>query len=163
MVTEKVLPPILKPFLYGVVCLILESTQLSGAPKPASGPVSGWIQPSLMAFVVLDTEPLMPELHASSSPPTPMTAAPAPTARRTPRRLTPPTALKSPDCTLWSLICHRSPCEVMSQRRDRAEARQQESSGTRESLVAGCEALIVCAWRTAMRNTTTRNADVSSS
>src|SRR5215469_4771238 len=41
MVTEYVLPPILNPPLYGVVCMILESTQLSGAPKPASGPVSG--------------------------------------------------------------------------------------------------------------------------
>src|SRR5215469_3435483 len=72
-----------------------------------------------MAFVLPDPDPepapLMPELHASSSPPAPMTAAPAPTARSTPRRLTLPSEPGSPDCTLWSLICHRSPREVVSQ------------------------------------------------
>src|SRR6266567_5221393 len=79
MVTEKVLPPILKPFLYGVVCLILEITQLSGAPNPASGPVSGWIQPIVMLLAAPPAlAPLMPELQAARSPLAPTANVPAP-------------------------------------------------------------------------------------
>src|SRR5216683_103604 len=114
MVTEKVLPPILNPFLYGVVCLILEITQLSGAPNPAREPVSGWIQPIVMALVPPAPElaPLMPELHAWSSPPAPMTAAPAPPARSRLRRLMLPAGLMLSDCAVWSLIRNGSPYEV---------------------------------------------------
>src|SRR6202034_3651983 len=101
MTTGYVLPPILNPFLYGVVCLILEITQLSAAPNPARSPVSGWIQPIVMALVLLELAPLMPELQASSSPPAPTTAAPAPAARSRPRRLMPPTGLVLFDCTVW--------------------------------------------------------------
>ena len=96
-----VLPPILNPLLYGVVCLILEITQLSGAPNPASEPVSGWIQPIVMALVPPDPElapepddePLMPPLQASSRPPAPTATAPAPNALSRLRRPTGPTAL----------------------------------------------------------------------
>src|SRR5579862_222242 len=96
----KVLPPTLNPFLYWLVAIIFETTQLSAAPNPASGPVSGWIQPIVMLpplallplalVVVLALEPLTPELHASSSPPPPTTAAPTPTPamRSRPRLLT---------------------------------------------------------------------------
>src|SRR3984957_19396052 len=116
MVTGSVFPPILNPFLYGVVCLILEITQLSGAPNPASEPVSGWIQPMVMLLVPPELAPLMPELHASSSPPPPTTTAPVPTPRSKPRRLMPADWPVLADCSVWSLICHRSPCEVVSQR-----------------------------------------------
>ena len=58
----------MNPFLYGVVCLILEITQLSAAPNPARSPVSGWIQPIVMALVLPELAPLMPELHASQQP-----------------------------------------------------------------------------------------------
>ena len=111
------MPPILNPFLYGVVCLILEITQLSGAPNPARAPVSGWIQPIVMALVLLDPElaPLMPELHAWSSPPAPTTAAPAPAARSRPRLLMLPTVSLMLDCAVLSLIRNRSPYEVASQ------------------------------------------------
>src|SRR5579863_8010857 len=94
----KVLPPILNPFLYWLVAMIFETTQLSAAPNPASGPVSGWIQPIVMLpplllplelVVVLALEPLTPELHASSSPPPPTTAAPTPAMRSRPRLLKP--------------------------------------------------------------------------
>ena len=61
----------MNPFLYGVVCLILEITQLSAAPNPARSPVSGWIQPIVMPLVLPELAPLMPELHAWSSPPAP--------------------------------------------------------------------------------------------
>src|ERR1700685_2465542 len=44
------------------------------------------VEPPLLA-------PLILELHASSSPPPPTTAAPAPAARSTPRRGTPPLPL----------------------------------------------------------------------
>ena len=99
--------PILNPFLYGVVCLILEITQLSGAPNPASGPVSGWIQPIVMALVLPpELAPLMLELHAWSSPPPPTTAAPAPTARSRPRLLMLPTG--SMLSGLRSLVTHPS-------------------------------------------------------
>src|SRR5579863_6459399 len=92
----KVLPPILNPFLYWLVAMIFETTQVSAAPNPARGPVSGWIQPiemlpplALLALVVvLALEPLTPELHASSSPPPPTTAAPTPAMRSRPRLLT---------------------------------------------------------------------------
>ena len=85
IVTGYVLPPILNPFLYGVVCLILEMTQLSGAPNPARDPVSGWIQPIVMALVFPDPppepdEPLMLVLQASSRP----RRQPRPRPRRTP-------------------------------------------------------------------------------
>src|SRR6266567_454701 len=173
MVTEKVLPPILKPFLYGVVCLILEITQLSGAPNPASGPVSGWIQPIVMPFVPPPAlAPLMPEEHASSRPPVPATAAPAPTARSRPRRLMLPARLMPPDRTLWSLICHLSPCLAVSQapgphlrqpRRYHSSHRRPRSASNQCQLWVrhcGTEALLVCAWRTAMRNTTRRNAAI---
>src|ERR1700728_2276665 len=116
MTTGYVLPPILNPFLYGVVCLILEITQLSGAPNPAREPVSGWIQPMVMLLVPPELAPLMPELHASSSPPPPTTTAPVPTPRSKPRRLMPAAWPVLADCSVWSLICHRSPCEVVSQR-----------------------------------------------
>src|SRR5215472_1438308 len=86
MVTSYVLPPILKPLLYGVVCLILLITQLSGAPNPESGPVSGWIQPMVMALVVAVPEPLILELQAASSPPLPIARVPAPTPPRSERR-----------------------------------------------------------------------------
>src|SRR5580704_17587112 len=120
--------------------MILEITQLSGAPKPASEPVSGWIQPIVMAFVPLevDPEPLMAVLHASSSPPAPMMAAPAPTARSIPRRLMSPNGPLSPDCTDWSLICHRSPCEVVSQRPRRQRCRMPDpGSGKTDGKPAG--------------------------
>jgi len=64
----------------------LEITQLSGAPNPASEPVSGWIQPIVMGLVPPDPDPdpddapLMPVLQASSRPPAPTANAPA--ARR---------------------------------------------------------------------------------
>src|SRR5215472_5321615 len=107
MLIVKVLPPILIPFLYGSVCLICSMTQLSGAPKPASPPVSGWIQPIVISppllepplvlvlllgpvLVLLLLEPLRPELQASSSAPPPTTAAPTPAARNRLRRETPP-------------------------------------------------------------------------
>src|SRR5215469_11412829 len=109
MVTGYVLPPILKPFLYGLVCLILEITQLSGAPKPASGPVSGWIQPIVMPLAVPEPDPLMLVPHAASSPPKPAKAAPAPAARSNPRRLIARGSLMLPECAVWSLIRHRSP------------------------------------------------------
>ncbi len=77
----------MNPFLYGVVCLILEMTQLSGAPNPARDPVSGWIQPMVMALVLPEPppepeldEPLMLVLQASSRPPAPTATAPAPNA-----------------------------------------------------------------------------------
>ena len=79
--------PTLNPFLYGVVCLILEITQLSGAPNPASGPVSGWIQPIVMLLVLPpELAPLMLELQALSTPPAPAATAPAPTPASTDRR-----------------------------------------------------------------------------
>src|SRR5215469_4003071 len=109
MVTGYVLPPILKPFLYGLVCLILEITQLSGAPKPASGPVSGWIQPMVMPLAVPAPDPLMLVPHAASSPPKPAKAAPAPAARSSPRRLMAKGSLGLSECAVWSLIRHRSP------------------------------------------------------
>src|SRR5580692_3724620 len=68
-----------------------------------------------MPFVVPELAPLIPELQASSRPPVPSTAAPAPTARSTLRLLTPSIQLL-PSRTGWSLICHRSPCELISQR-----------------------------------------------
>src|SRR5215469_5871739 len=119
MVTWYVLLPILNPFLYGVVCLILEITQLSGAPNPARGPVSGWIQPIVIALVAPPPDPglapLIPELHACRSPPAPITATPAPAARSSPRRLIPPSGLVLSDCPVWSLIRHRSPYQVATQ------------------------------------------------
>src|SRR5579859_1684512 len=125
MVTEYVLPPTLKPFLYGVVCRILDSTNSSAAPKPASGPVSGWIQPiviepllaladpgPLLAVLldVLGPAPLMPELQAASSPlppmaPPPMTAA---LARNIPRRVR-SGRVRSVGRAILSVICDRSP------------------------------------------------------
>src|SRR5262249_59418297 len=78
----------LNPFLYGVVCLILVITQVSGAPKPASGPVSGWIQPIVMLLVLPELAPLMPDPHALSKPPAPAATAPAPTPASTDRRVT---------------------------------------------------------------------------
>src|SRR5215472_18629836 len=78
MVTSYVLPPILKPLLYGVVCLILEITQLSGAPNPESGPVRGWIQPMVMALVLPPEAPFRPELHAARNPPVLAATAPTP-------------------------------------------------------------------------------------
>src|ERR1700728_3972175 len=103
MTTGYVLPPILNPFLYGVVCLILEITQLSGAPNPARSPVSGWIQPIVIALVLLVLAPLIPELHACSRPPAPTAAAPTPAARSRPRRLMLPIGLALSDCAVWSL------------------------------------------------------------
>ena len=80
--------------------MILEITQLSGAPKPAREPVSGWIQPIVMALVPPDPdpdpEPLMLELHASSRPPAPTANAPAPNALSTLRRPIPAAAAGGP-------------------------------------------------------------------
>src|SRR5260370_38179293 len=97
MVTLYVLPPILKPLLYGVVCWTFEITKLSAAPNPASAPVSGWIQPIVISPLAPDPDadeapdpplaPLILELHASSSPPPPTTAALIPAIRSRPRRL----------------------------------------------------------------------------
>ncbi len=115
----KVLPPILNPFLYWLVAMIFETTKLSAAPNPASGPVSGWIQPIVMLpllllpllalVVVLALEPLTPELHASSSPPPPTTAAPTPAMRSRPRLLKPSSRFVLPGSAVWSLMCNRSP------------------------------------------------------
>src|SRR6516164_4647362 len=75
-------------------------THLSGKPKPASGPVSGWIQPIVIVLfvgapepelvVLVPDAPLMPELQASRRLPPPTTAAPTPAARNRLRRETPP-------------------------------------------------------------------------
>ena len=72
--TLYVLPPILKPLLYGVVCWIFDITKLSAAAKPASAPVSGWNQPIVISPLVPDPDPdddpdpplapLILELHA---------------------------------------------------------------------------------------------------
>src|SRR5579859_925930 len=62
-------------------------TQLSGAPNPASGPVSGWIQPIVMLLVLPpELAPLMPEPQALRTPPAPATTAPAPTPFSSDRR-----------------------------------------------------------------------------
>jgi hypothetical protein len=96
-------------------------TQLSGAPKPASEPVSGWIQPILIDLLVPpevllvdevaeedeDAAPWMPELQASRRAPPPTTAAPTPAARNRLRRETPPTVgwLSVLSCwAVWSVI-----------------------------------------------------------
>src|SRR5215469_4195777 len=129
MVTGYVLPPILKPFLYGLVCLILEITQLSGAPKPASGPVSGWIQPMVMPLPVPEPDPLMLVPHAASSPPKPAKAAPAPAARSNPRRLIGTGSLGLSECAVWSLIRHRSPL-ASATGSERCPAETAEASGT---------------------------------
>ncbi len=80
MSTVYVVPPILKPFLYGAVCLIWLMTQLSGKPNPASEPVSGWIQPIVIVLLVVVPEvpevvvleaTLMLELQASRKLPPP--------------------------------------------------------------------------------------------
>src|ERR1700719_2770725 len=74
--------------------------QLSEVPKSPSGPVSGWMKPITMVWLLApgadddedeeeDEAPLMLELQASSSPPPPTTAAPTPAARSTPRRVSP--------------------------------------------------------------------------
>src|SRR5580692_10165911 len=104
--------------------MILEVTQLSAAPKPASEPVSGWIQPIVIALVLPEPAPLIPEPQACSSPPVPRAAAPTPAARSSPRRLMPLMLLAGmiregaglPDGKVWSLISHRSPCEAVSRR-----------------------------------------------
>ena len=88
----------MNPFLYCGVAWIVLTIQLSEVPKSASAPVSGWMKPITMGWVLApavdedeeeDEAPLMLELQASSSPPPPTTAAPAPAARSTPRRVTP--------------------------------------------------------------------------
>src|SRR5262249_45316773 len=79
--------------------------------------------------------PLTPELHASSSPPPPTAAAPAPIARSRPRRFMPPPGLMLPGSTVWSLISHRSPCEVVLQRGTVHGNRAEASPCTRERLV----------------------------
>jgi hypothetical protein len=104
--------------------------KLSALPNPASAPVSGWMNPITMSWVlapVVDEAededeveaPLMLELQASSSPPLPTTAAPAPAARNRERRLMPPPGSANPGdrspetsregvlsvCAVWSLMC----------------------------------------------------------
>ena len=88
----------MNPFLYCDVAWIVLTIQLSEVPKSARSPVSGWMKPITMSWVLApvvdedeeeDDAPLMLELQASSSPPPPTTAAPAPAARSTPRRVTP--------------------------------------------------------------------------
>ena len=88
------------PFLNCDVAWIVLTIQSSEVPNSPSGPVSGWMKPITMGWVLApavdedededeDEAPLMLELQASSSPPPPTTAAPAPAARSTPRRVTP--------------------------------------------------------------------------
>ena len=90
------------PFLNCDVAWIVLTIQLSEVPNSPSGPVSGWMKPITMGWVLApavdddeeeeedeEVAPLMLELQASSSPPPPTTAAPAPAARSTPRRVTP--------------------------------------------------------------------------
>ena len=90
----------MNPFLYCGVAWIVLTIQLSEVPKSASAPVSGWMKPITMSWVLApvvdeaededeELAPLMLELQASSSPPPPTTAAPAPAARSSPRRVTP--------------------------------------------------------------------------
>ena len=78
----------MNPFLYCGVAWIVLMIQLSEVPKSASAPVSGWMKPITMGWVlapVVDEAededevlaPLMLELQASSSPPPPTTTAPA--------------------------------------------------------------------------------------
>ncbi len=85
----------MNPFLYCGVAWIVLTIQLSEVPKSASAPVSGWMKPITMSWVLApvvdeaedeDEAPLMLELQASSSPPPPTTTAPAPAARSSPRR-----------------------------------------------------------------------------
>src|SRR4029077_20230700 len=131
----------LNPFLYCGVWAILVMIQLSDEPKPASAPVSGWMELITMGLgpptAVVDVEPplapLMLELQASSSPPPPTTAALAPAVRSRPRRLSaPPRPHRSrgdvippgpsdvlSGCAVWSLMCNRSPFEVAPTARDR--------------------------------------------
>jgi hypothetical protein len=86
--------------------------------------VSGWIQPIVIfppedpaAPVLVELAPLMLELHASSRLPPPTTAALAPNARSTPRRLrnpgpsypsvvpfAPRKGFVLSGCAVWSLI-----------------------------------------------------------
>ncbi len=98
----------MNPFLYCDVAWIVLTIQLSEVPKSARSPVSGWMKPITMSWVlapVVDeaveeeevVAPLMLELHASSSPPPPTTAALAPAARSRPRRLKPPPMLAMGD------------------------------------------------------------------
>ena len=49
----------MNPFLYGLVSLICLTTQLSGAPKPARSPVSGWIHP-IVIDLPLDALAVLP-------------------------------------------------------------------------------------------------------
>src|SRR5690349_10523144 len=89
-------------------------------------------------FLVLPPElaPLTLELHACSRPPPPTTAAPAPIARSRVRRLMPPPAGPLlPESTAWSLIFHRSPCEVCCSGGPYGGNRAGASPCTRERLV----------------------------
>src|SRR2546421_8223103 len=81
-----------------------------------------------MLLVLPELAPLTLELHAWSRPPPPTTAAPAPIARSRLRRLTPPSGPMLPESTVWSLITHRSPCEVVLQRGDRTAATEPGQS-----------------------------------
>src|SRR5579859_6154099 len=103
-------------------------TQLSGAPNPASGPVSGWIQPIVMLLVLPpELAPLMPELQALRTPPAPATTAPAPTPFSTDRRaigcagsaLSP--ALSGPMLSPLSSTAVK-PVEILADRPDRGSA-----------------------------------------
>src|SRR2546421_11396572 len=88
-----------------------------------------------MLLVLPELAPLTLELHAWSRPPPPTTAAPAPIARSRLRRLTPPSGPMLPESTVWSLITHRSPCEVVLQRGTVRRQPSRASSCTRERLV----------------------------
>src|ERR1700677_87638 len=83
---------------------------------PPLAPVA--LPPLLVAAGVLLLPPLRPELQAASSPLPPTTAAPAPAARSTPRRLKlastdvcagAPAAPNPVPLSFWSLMCHLSP------------------------------------------------------
>jgi hypothetical protein len=74
------------------VPLIVFRTNRSLAPKPARLPVSGVTKPIVMSRVDDDgPAPLIPEVHASSTPPAPIASAPAPAALSRLRRPIPVT------------------------------------------------------------------------
>ncbi len=72
--------------------MIWLSTNLSPEANPASSPVSGVMKPMLIVPVLPppelppEPEPLIPELHAASSPPAPTASDPAPTPLSKERR-----------------------------------------------------------------------------
>src|SRR5579875_1937429 len=116
---------------------------MSGAPNPASPPVSGWIQPIVMFLVPPEDAPglapLMLELHACSSPPPPTTAAPTPAARSRPRRLMPPAGLVLSDCALWSLMCNRSPLRSHGCAGPRGRGTPVSPRAARPACLASCD------------------------